>query len=72
MEGKYRTAIVDVRCGVQDLLYAGSDCEVSGSKSIEQPSCTVLRNEVNWPHYYSYISTWKQAENRIQNSCTSL
>jgi hypothetical protein len=40
---------------VQDILYVGSDCDVTVSKSIKQPSCTVLRNDVDWPHYYSYI-----------------
>lgn len=49
MEGKCGSGFVDVRCGVQDPLYVGSDCDVTVSNSIEQPACTVLTNDVDWP-----------------------
>ena len=65
MEGTYRSGFVDVRCGVQDLLYVGSDCDVTVSKSIEQPACTVLRNDVDWPHYYRYVCLLPEDRLRI-------
>ena len=60
----YIYLIVDIRCGVQDLLCAGSDSDVTVSKSIEQPSYAVLRNDVDWPRYYSYICLLP--ENRLR------